>query len=176
MAQAYARIKAAIQAAVDLGTNLLDKISLGTPGSKVLYPTGPTNPLQITWDTGGVWSNTSGNIIDWVLSYIGKEHDRALPIWAEVHTDGAAVAPSITADTGFASVAKNEVTDTITLTLSTAYANSNYFIWAYIYNAGSLTIVNLQAVGEFTLSFVDHAGVTLDINNRDIQIFCSGQA
>ena len=176
MAQAYARIKAAIQAAVDVGTDVLDKISLGTPGSKILYPTGATVPLQMTWDTGGVWSNPSGNIIDWVLRYIGIDFDRALPLWAEISTNPTLVAPTITSSTGFASVTKDEVNDSLTLTLTTPYANGYFFATGGVDNLAAIPLMFNRVPGGFSVTFRSHAGLTVTINKLTVSVFCCGQA
>lgn len=174
MGQALARLRAAVKVVADAGSNSL-KIALGSTGSFVDWPDDPTKPWlgKQSVATGQGW--TVPSIPDTTLAGIATEIDRDSPARAQVSTNGAGVAPTITEQIGISAVTKNEGLDTLLVTLSPAYSSAYYHVDAKIVGSASICVVSARAVGNFTLRFEDHAGATFDINSRTVTLHCQGK-
>lgn len=176
MAVAGARITAFLKTVADASADLLMKIAYGTPGSEVMYPESTPDNQTTTraQDTGELYSSV---VIPGLIAQVGAEMDRAACIWAWVQTNGAGVAPTIpVGHTNVASASKNEVADTLQITLSPAYV-SGYFCTMTVAQPGSIYIpVNtLIDSAHFAFAFYDEAGSVLNINDLTVLVFACGQ-
>jgi len=166
-------VRASIRAAADL-VGALHKISLGTPGTKVKYPTSISQP-QFQLDSGGAWS-APPSIVQYVLDHVGAELDLAHATWAYITTNATGIAPTIQAARGVGASSKNEATDVLSVALSTSYINNYYFASGLVdgatpYICGVIT----KTSGAYDLRFFDAAGAAIDINNRSVVCLSVGR-
>lgn len=177
MAVAYARIKLAIETAIDAGSDLLKKVLLGTPGSYVQYPEPTVENQWVTnsRETGGIWE---GDLIPTLFTYLGSELDMAACIWAKIETNGVGQAPTFLGQhTNVTSASKDEVANTVTVSLSPAYVDADSYICWGCQVGGSFAIprIAVQGASSFAVQFTDGAGVPVGINSRTLLIFACGQ-
>lgn len=174
MATIYDRLVAALKATADAGSDALQKILYGTPGSYVQYPTAdPTDEESQTYDTGRYWS---GSDLPPLLTEIGAELDRAMLAWGYINTNATGVAPTVVAGSFISSATKNEGSKRVTVNFSPEFANANYFVTAQLYlGLAALPDVQSQAVGNAVLRWYDDAGAAIDVNNLVVLVLACGQ-
>lgn len=116
-----------------------------------------------------------GVVMPAILSGIGDEFDRSSCVWAEISTNGIAIAPTIATGTGVSAVSKNEALDRLTVTFDPAYTNANFYAHAIIEQMEAFTIIVGRSVDTLTVQFQDRTGALLDINTRNVLVFACGQ-
>lgn len=171
MAAGYSRLRAALRATADALGGLF-KIVLGTPGSYVQYPAAGT-PESEARETGSAWV---GYLLPFLLAEIGKDIDSVWAPWCHTWTNTAGNPPNINDHTGIASVTKDEVANTITVTLSPVMVNNRYTVVARVENQVFVDEVTAISASSFTIRFSDTAAAVQNINNRMVMIQIRGQA
>ena len=175
MAAGYARIRDTIRSYTD-GLGSIARIVLGTPGAFVQYPAPTTSSGESkSRATGAAWT---GYIVPYILMWIGADIDSIWAPWAHVYTNKTGVPPTINDHTGIASVSKDEVLNTITVTLNPSMVNNRYAIVARPEGAVLIDEVLTINPGDFTLRFNNTAAppVVQTINDRMVMIQVRGQA
>lgn len=182
MASAYDRIKAAIQAAADGASDLLQTVLLGTPGSQVVYPSDSVEDEDVaqTVDTGGYWD---GQFLPPVLQQVGAELDQALNIgsvaWAFINTGGAGGSPTVANSGRVSGATKNEPSDYIEVTFDPGFDSAAYFVSANVFGPFSLAYDKIIVMSSNTvqIQMIDPSTMlAMDINNLSIMVLACGNA
>lgn len=167
---------ARVQAAADATGNVSLRIGMGAPGSSLLFE-------GETFASGGAWTETPSTWTE-TLRGIATAVEQGYR-WAEIATNGAAVAPTIVRGDGITAASKDEALDTLTLTLSPAFTTVPV-VFAVLDGQAvlqSLEVVS-RAVGSVALAWrgllVDFGGSTvsyprLDINSRTVFVLVVGK-
>lgn len=178
MAQAYSRFSAAVKAVADAASDLLQKIALGTPGSKIQYPPvgdADTQEFSEARDTGQLWD---GLIIPLLLEKIGAEFDRAHSVWAVIQAKGIGSPPAILAGSGVTSASKGGVPAVMQINLDPAYAyTTGLWVPAAICYGQLPRIIALEVTDATTcyLRLCDHTGVNIGVDNETFGFTGMGQ-
>lgn len=168
MAQAYDRIKAAIQNAAD-SIGSLTKIVLGDPdGTTLKYPEEPWGRI---YSVGALWGTI---VIPQILAKVGAEIDRCGACWCQVDTKATGQSPAYEDKEGFDTVTKTEISDRLNLTLDPAFSNTYYHVSATCLEENFNCRVTKTSASAFYLVFHDMDGNNVTINDRKISIACFG--
>lgn len=178
MAQSYARIAAAIKAAVDAGSNAVQKFILGTPGSKVMLPP-ITDPdmaeLSSSHDTGTMWG---GNTIPLLLTHVGADIDGAGISWAHLETQGAGSPVLIKAGRNVTSAVKNTAAnpDVLTITMSPGFTSSYWCPIIAVFNRTAFSKITIMNATQVQVSFLNHDGISdLGVDSQTVFFVGVGQ-
>lgn len=174
MSRAYSVVKLAIQTLIDLGTDVLDKIALGTPGTSLQYPTTTGGKPKQVFSVGGIWAGASGNPWIPILQALCGQLDRDYCTWTDIATEAAGIAPTIWATSGVSGVTKDEINNELTFTFTTAYLNVNYFVSSKVYSTPTMEVISGQGTGSVTVQFRDHANAIVGINKINVTLFTCG--
>ena len=176
-------LAAAIQAAADATGNVSMRAGLGAPGQTLLFDDAAFPSSPSTEASGQAWTGTPSAQIE-IMRGIGNVLERGYR-WAEITTNGAAVAPTVVRGHGISAATKDEGADTLTLTLTPAAATAPIAL-AVLAGVTSLYFLEVvsRAVGSVVLAWrgltVDFVGETvsyprLDINSRTVLVAVIGE-
>jgi len=177
MAQAYDRIVAAMKTVADAGSDRLHKLVFGSHESiddYVMYPDPDDDELEDfskSRQKGTLWRSV---IVPAILSQLGIELDRSWAVWANIYTGASGAPPSITGGYGVQSVAKDELSDYLTITLSPAYASDDWAPGGFVLNESYFVALTGIVAASATVEVQNSAGGTMDINKHFIRFFGIG--
>ena len=168
------RLKAAMQSSAESGDEYT-RIGYGDPAGARVYVEGTG-----WFDRGLSWvRDRTGypGLLDFIVESVGGEFERLPSAFCTVNTRLLEEDPVILVNEGVASVTKNTTSDYLTVTLSNAYSNNYYGVYAVIEDAISLQKV-LAAPSKTptacSIAFYSYTGALLDINDLIVHIFTKG--
>lgn len=178
----YDDIVAYLKTAADAGSDKLEKLIWGTPGTQLYYPDDTVEDMELNkaLDVGSAWA---GQVFPPLIEAIAASIDgggaaglRMAHCALTTNADG--VAPTLQNAVGVSGVTKTSASDYITVSFDPAFDDARYFVWAHFRvedtPVPTMSWPGNMAAGSTRIYFYDADGVLLDIDGRNVSLTAVG--